>query len=335
MDAYRHCAACESTVQAAERIFRVSIVMTEKKTQGLVAIAGAGLMGCGIACRFALAGFEVLVYDSDPSAPSRTKHHCHAVYQEMDQAGVITVEQARVAESMIRHVESPVEFGKAELVLEAIVESVAAKRALYAELEAVLPQTTILASNTSGFPPDLLSEQMQHRDRFLIAHFWNPPHLIPLVEVVPGSDTAPAVVERVMALLQAIHAEPVALKAAIAGFIGNRLQFAVLREALHIVRSGVATPAEVDAVMKASLGRRYSIVGPLESADLGGLKTLLSIAEHLMPQLAKDEDVLELMRERVDQGDVGVATGQGFYRWDQDRIEKIQALRRRQLAATD
>jgi len=122
------------------------------------------------------------------------------------------------------------------------------------------------------------------------------------------------------------------LKAAIPGFIGNRLQFAVLREALHIVRSGAATPETVDAVMKACLGRRYSIMGPFESADLGGLHTLMGIGANLMPELAKDEDVLELMRAHVEKGELGASTGQGFYTWDQDRFADLKARRLRQLA---
>jgi 3-hydroxybutyryl-CoA dehydrogenase len=169
--------------------------------------------------------------------------------------------------------------------------------------------------------------------RFLVAHFWNPPHLIPLVEVVPGKATARETVERSVRLLAGIGAEPVVLKAAIPGFIGNRLQFAVLREALHIVRSGAATPETVDAVMKACLGRRYSIMGPFESADLGGLHTLMGIAANLMPELAKDEDVLELMRAHVDKGELGAGSGQGFYTWDDARRADLNERRRRQLAA--
>jgi 3-hydroxybutyryl-CoA dehydrogenase len=218
------------------------------------------------------------------------------------------------------------------MVIEAIPEVLAAKHALYAQLENILAPDAIIASNTSGFPPDALSEHLAHPGRFLVAHFWNPPHLIPLVEVVPGARTAAQAVERSVRLLAGIGAEPVVLKAAIPGFIGNRLQFAVLREALHIVRSGAATPETVDAVMKACLGRRYSIMGPFESADLGGLHTLMGIAANLMPELAKDEDVLDLMRAHVDKGELGASTGQGFYTWDEDRFADLKARRLRQLS---
>ena len=129
--------------------------------------------------------------------------------------------------------------------------------------------------------------------------------------------------------MTAIGMEPVVLTKAIPGFVGNRLQFAVLREALAIVRSGAATPEVVDTVMKASLGRRYGMVGPLESADLGGLDTLLDIGSHLMPELAKDEDVLQLMREHVQKGRVGVRSGQGFYEWDDAHHARVKGGRKR------
>jgi 3-hydroxybutyryl-CoA dehydrogenase len=130
-----------------------------------------------------------------------------------------------------------------------------------------------------------------------------------------------------MEFLRECRTEPVLVEKEIPGFIGNRLQYAILREALAIVRSGAATPEAVDIVMKASLGRRYATVGPLETADLGGLDTFLTIASHLMPELAKDEDVLELMRTRVAAGHTGLRSGQGFYPWPPERAQAV--IRRR------
>jgi 3-hydroxybutyryl-CoA dehydrogenase len=196
----------------------------------------------------------------------------------------------------------------------------------------LLSDDAILASNTSGFPPDQLVTPLRAKERFVIAHFWNPPHMIPLVEVVPGTATAPEVTQQTAALMSAIGMEPVVLAKAIPGFVGNRLQFAVLREALNIVRSGAATPDVVDRVMKASLGRRWGIVGPLEGADMGGLDTFLDISTHLMPELAKDEDVLDLLREQVDAGRVGVRSGAGFYEWDDAHLAQVKEGRRRVIS---
>ncbi len=160
------------------------------------------------------------------------------------------------------------------LLIEAIPERLALKHALYAELETLIADEAIIASNTSGLPPDSLAQGMRHPERLLIAHFWHPPHLIPLVEVVPGSATLPHLARQVSDFCAACALEAVVLNRAAPGFVGNRLQFALLREALHIVHSGIASAEVVDQVMRASLGRRYAMVGPLEAADMTGLATV-------------------------------------------------------------
>jgi 3-hydroxybutyryl-CoA dehydrogenase len=299
----------------------------------LIGVVGGGLMGVGIATKFALAGHATLVVEADASRAAGIPLLAADILSQLVDAGVIDAPTRDAALARLRVGSEASELAGAAMAVEAIPEVLAAKHALYAQLEGIMAPDAIIASNTSGFPSDALSEHMAQPGRFLVAHFWNPPHLIPLVEVVPGSATAQEAVERSVRLLAGIGAEPVVLKAAIPGFIGNRLQFAVLREALHIVRSGAATPETVDAVMKACLGRRYSIMGPFESADLGGLHTLMGIAANLMPELAKDEDVLELMRAHVDKGELGASTGQGFYTWDDARRADLNERRRRQLAA--
>ncbi|WP_280177085.1 3-hydroxyacyl-CoA dehydrogenase family protein [Pseudomonas duriflava] len=231
----------------------------------------------------------------------------------------------------IRATEALADLAGADLVVEAIPERLALKQALYTELEAVIGSEALIASNTSGFPPDQLAQGMKHPERLLIAHFWNPPHLIPLVEIVPGSQTMPQTVKRLQERLQVMGLEVVLLKKAIPGFIGNRLQFALLREALAIVQSGAATAEDVDRVMRASLGRRYAMVGPLEVADMGGLDTFLDIASHLLPVLAKDETSLEVLREQVVQGKTGLRSGEGHYVWDEERKVRIAKRRAYQL----
>jgi 3-hydroxybutyryl-CoA dehydrogenase len=282
-------------------------------------------MGAGIAAKFILAGHAVVVVETDAARGARVPVIVADILDQSISAGVIAAADKARALALLTVSEQLEDVAAARWVIEAIPEVLDSKRDLYARLEALLPPEAVIASNTSGFPPDQLAERMRRRERFVILHFWNPPHVIPLVEVVPGRDTGPAVVERAVALLQAIGAEPVALKAAIPGFIGNRLQFAILREALYIVHSGAATAEQVDTVMRASLGRRYGVVGPLEGADLGGLHTFLSIAKHLMPELARDERAaLELLAAHVDKGELGAATGQGFYPWDQARRARIE-----------
>ncbi len=295
---------------------------------GSIGVIGGGLMGAGIATRFALAGFDTILIEADSRRMTQIPVIVNDILTELMDAELCTPAQRQQALQSLSVTSDLTALANAAIVIEAIPEVLEIKQTLYAQLELLLRADAFIMSNTSGFLPDLLCEKMQHKQRFLIAHFWNPPHLIPLVEVVPASATAPDVIEKTMAVLRQIKAEPVLLAKAIPGFIGNRLQFALLREALHIVRSGAADAATVDAVMTASLGRRYSIMGPLESADLGGLNTLLQIGTHLMPELANDQQPLELMREYVDQGEFGIASGRGFYEWDEERIASVSARRR-------
>ena len=287
-----------------------------------VGVVGTGLMGSGIAAVFAAAGRTVFLFDKDPKRLEEATKRIIGIYEEMRGAGLTSLSQPEIL-SHIKPVSELADLRTVEFIIEAVPEVLEIKQALYRELETMVAERVILASNTSGFMPSNLSEFLAHPDRFIVAHFWNPPHAIPLVEVVPSQHTSAAVVERTIALLRESRAEPVLVEKEIPGFIGNRLQYAMLREALAIVRSGAASPEAVDTVMKASLGRRYATVGPLETADLGGLDTFLTIASHLMPELAKDEDVLELMRIRVEAGDTGLRSGKGFYPWPPERADQV------------
>ncbi|WP_321880097.1 3-hydroxyacyl-CoA dehydrogenase family protein [Paraburkholderia bannensis] len=295
-------------------------------------VIGTGLMGVGIATQCALHGLRTIVHDVDAARLASVNAKAQAVLDELIDAGRI---DAATRDAALAHIETSTQLdvmAQAQFVFEAVPEVLELKHRLYAQLNDVLASDAILASNTSGFEPDRLAQALHAPQRFVIAHFWNPPHMIPLVEVVPGSATAPDVTARTEALMSAIGMEPVVLAKSIPGFVGNRLQFAVLREALNIVRSGAASPEVVDRVMKASLGRRWSIVGPLESADMGGLNTFVDISSHLMPELAKDEEVIDLLREQVDAGRVGVRSGAGFYEWDEAHLARVKAARRKLIA---
>ncbi|MFL9857469.1 3-hydroxyacyl-CoA dehydrogenase family protein [Paraburkholderia madseniana] len=300
--------------------------------EAVIGVVGTGLMGVGIATQSALHGHRTIVHDVDPARLASVAPKAEAVLDELIDAGRIDHAAKQAALGRIEtHAQLDV-MAAAQFVIEAIPEVLELKHRLYASLAELMADDAILASNTSGFPPDQLVAPLRAKERFLIAHFWNPPHMIPLVEVVPGTATAPEVTERTAALMSAIGMEPVVLAKAIPGFVGNRLQFAVLREALNIVRSGAATPDVVDRVMKASLGRRWGIVGPLEGADMGGLDTFLDISQHLMPELAKDEDVLDLLRAQVNAGRVGVRSGAGFYEWDDAHLARVKAGRKQVIS---
>ncbi|GAB3629894.1 3-hydroxybutyryl-CoA dehydrogenase [Pandoraea terrae] len=297
-----------------------------------IAILGAGLMGVGIAARFARAGYGVTVFDVDGQRLQDLPAHVRAIFAELIDAGLVQPGQEAGTLARIATTTVMADLAGATFAIEAIPERLSLKHETYAALEDIVAADAIIASNTSGFLPDVLAQNLRHPARFLITHFWNPPHAIPLVEIVPGTATSPDAVAASDRLLAAVGARPVVLEKAIPGFVGNRLQFAVLREALNIVRLGAASPEVVDTVMKASLGRRWNMIGPLEAADMGGLDTFLDVATHLMPTLATDQDVLDLLREHVTRGETGVRSGQGFYTWTEQRQAEIRARRAQQLS---
>jgi 3-hydroxybutyryl-CoA dehydrogenase len=197
--------------------------MTAKNFNIRIAVVGAGLMGCGVASKFALAGFDVVVYDSDASGLSHIKQNCHAVFLEMAVANLIDQSELAAAEARVRVAVTLAELSESSLVIEAIVESVSAKQSLYASLEAALSDAAIIASSTSAIVPETLSEHLRRPGRFLVAHFWNPPHIIPLVEVVPTLKTEHGTVAATMDWLTSVNCKPMSLRKAVPGFIGNRL----------------------------------------------------------------------------------------------------------------
>jgi 3-hydroxybutyryl-CoA dehydrogenase len=293
-------------------------------------IVGTGLMGSGIAAVFAAGGTRVQIYDSNTSRLQNCRVQIERIAEELSANGLLDTSPNHVVQR-VAVAQQLNDLQTCQLIMEAIPEDLELKHQLYRQLEREVPRGTILASNTSGLMPSRLIQNMEYPERFLVAHFWNPPHAIPLVEVVPSDKTGPGTIETVLTFLRRVGAEPVLISKELPGFIGNRLQYAVLREALAIVRSGAATPEAVDLVMKASLGRRYATVGPIETADLGGLDTFLSIASHLMPELAKDEEILDLIQERVKAGKVGLRSGEGFYSWPEERANQVLARRNQDL----
>jgi 3-hydroxybutyryl-CoA dehydrogenase len=295
----------------------------------LVAVVGSGLMGTGISAVLATR-YPVLIYDVDPQRVAAARNALERTLDEMLVAGLVRDTKEELS-NRIQFVPSLQDLAPARFVLEAIIEKIEAKQELYSQVEEVVSEDAILASNTSGFMPSALASRMRKPERFLVAHFWNPPHAIPLVEVVPNSLTTAASLTFTTDLLTSVGAQPVVLKREIQGFIGNRLQYAVLREALYLVAAGIASAADVDHLFVSSLGRRYATVGPIETADLGGLDTFYSIASHLMPVLAKSEDCLELLRAHVERGEVGARSGKGFYDWTPERLKEVVSRRNQDL----
>ena len=296
-----------------------------------ICVLGAGLMGVGIATHFARFGHDIWLYDTDSSRIAEISHIASDIVDELIATEQFALNEKASVINRLHGTTSLQDIAACGLLIEAIPERLELKHALYAQLEELIAPEAVIASNTSGLPPDALAEKLVHPERLLIAHFWNPPHFIPLVEIVPGTVTKAEYLHELQQLLLSMQLEAVVLDRAAPGFVGNRLQFALLREALHIVKSGIASAEVVDQVMRASLGRRYAMVGPLEAADMTGLSTVQDICRHLLPELATGSDMMSLVADKVANGDTGLRSGQGFYRWDDSRKEYIQQRREHQL----
>jgi 3-hydroxybutyryl-CoA dehydrogenase len=290
-----------------------------------IAVLGAGLMGTNIALDFALAGYSVRITDALTAQLERSRETARANLRLLIEHGAVSEPEAVVL-GRIRWCDTVAStVGEADLVIEAVSEDLALKRSLYQELGPCLGAETILVSNTSSFMPSLLTDSVPAPERFLVAHYWNPAHLIPLVELVPSPHTDPAVVEALRALYAAMGKQPVIVRKEALGFIGNRLQFALIREALSLVESGVATPEDIDTVIRGSFGRRLPVTGLFRTADLAGLDVLHAICQVLFPDLAANAEPSPSMATLVEQGRLGTKTGAGWYDYGPGEAEALRA----------
>jgi 3-hydroxybutyryl-CoA dehydrogenase len=284
-----------------------------------VAVVGAGVMGASIALVLALGGSDVALFDPDPQALSRARERIAAGAASLRGDPSCALERVRIATDL------PAAVADADLVIEAGPENLAVKREIFASLERHAPPTAVLASNTSALPIHEIAAALRSRERVLGTHFWNPPHLVPLVEVVQTADTALGHVESTIALLTRRGMTPVHVRADVPGFIGNRLQHALKREAIALVAEGVCDAETLDTVVTQGFGARLGAIGPLEQADLGGLGLTLAIHEVVMPALDNTPVPHPLLREKVARGELGARTGQGFRRWREGEPEGLRA----------
>jgi 3-hydroxybutyryl-CoA dehydrogenase len=284
-----------------------------------VAILGGGLMGHGVAQVFTCAGHETRI--TDPNAETRASILAR-IGANLDDLGLdrSALGNVKVCETLEEAVAG------AEFIVEAAPEDLSLKQALFARAERAAPADAILASNTSVIPIGQVMAEVKHKARALGTHWWNPPYLVPLVEVIRTAATSDATVATTMALMTSIGKAPVEVKKDVAGFVGNRLQHALWREAIALVADGVCDAATVDAVVKASFGRRLAVLGPLENADLVGLDLTQSIHRYVLPHLDRATAPSPLLDRMIGEGKLGCKSNEGFYAWTPERQA---ALRRR------
>ena len=286
-----------------------------------IAVIGAGLMGHGIAQVFALAGHNVTITDSHQPNLDTVKQRVATNLRDLgdDEKAVERITPVASMADCVRD---------ADYVVEAVLEDMPLKQKLFAELEEYVRPDTILASNTSVMPITEIMKGLKRRARALGTHWWNPPFLVPLVEVIGTQWTSLGAIDFTMKLHAEAGKKPAHVKKDVPGFIGNRLQHALWREAVSLVENGICDAETVDAVIKASFGRRLAVLGPLENADLVGTDLSLAIHQTVLPAIDSRPGPSPYLEKLVKDGKLGFKSGEGFRKWS---AEEQAALRKKVL----
>ena len=287
-----------------------------------IVIAGSGIMGASFAQIFARNGYEVVLYDISLEALRRAKELIRINLDAQVEANSFSKEEAEAIFGRIQMTESKACFVEADFVLEAIAEKIEIKHSFWKEISSLVRSDVILTSNTSGLSISEIAEAVIHPERFAGMHWVNPPHLIPLVEVIAGEQSSEEVVDKICELAIHIGQKPVKVQKDPTGFILNRLQYAVIREACYCVEKGYASVEDVDRVMKYGLGMRYACIGPFETMDFGNIETFHHVANYIYNDLCADKKAPKLLEQVYQDGKLGVKSGAGFYDYFGDKAEK-------------
>jgi 3-hydroxybutyryl-CoA dehydrogenase len=294
-----------------------------------IAIIGNGIIGHGTAQVFAMAGHRVTMIGRSAASLAAATERIRASLKDFVAHGILTQAEADAVPGRIAASTELGDAKVADFVLEAVTEDLELKIAIFARLDALCRPDAILASS-SGQPASALVPKVHRKDRVIAAHFWYPPQLIPLVEVCGGPHCAKPVVDRTVAIIRAAGKTPVVIDKEVKGFIGNRLQFALLREAWALWADGVASPEVIDAVARTSFGRRVGITGPIESADIGGLETMYNFARFLQPDLSTAPEPPKAVADALKKPRLA---GQwpGVYDWGKRDRQKLVDARMKEL----
>lgn len=303
--------------------------MPDSSSAGLparrIGVIGAGMMGHGIAQLFAAAGRTVSLQDTDEATLGEAVERVRGNLTFLAEHGAF---DAELTGDVLSRIHTTVDLEEAaqgcDLIIECVYEDLELKRGLFARLDRMCPLPVVLATNTSVISVTEIAASSENRGRIVGTHFWNPPYLMPLVEVVKAKETADSTVDRTYRLLQDVGRHPVLVQKDVPGFVANRLQHALWREAISIVEHGIADAATVDECIRYGFGLRLPALAPLENADLVGLDLTLSIHDYLLPHLENSPEASPLLREKVDAGHLGFKTGAGFQQWTEEEMSAVR-----------
>lgn len=280
-----------------------------------VGIAGAGFMGSGIAQVFAQAGYDVVFYDLNTKVLDNAKRLIERNQKAFLEFELLDEDAARKTFERITFTTAREALADVDFLLEAIVEKLEVKQAFWKEMNGVLKPEALCATNTSGLSITAIARDIVKKDHFAGMHWWNPPHIVPLVEVILGEGSSLDTAQQLIELAEGLGKKTVLVKKDVPGFIGNRINHTVFREAMYMVEQGIASPEDIDKACKYGPGFRYPILGPLQIADVGNLETWYNVASYLFRDLCREQEPPQILQKLIDNGDLGVKTGRGFFNY--------------------
>lgn len=296
-----------------------------------VAVIGLGTMGPGMIARMARGGCAVRAYDSAPAAVERAKASLDQVRGVLDRLGIAPAEGGEGPVTFHDGMEEAV--AGARLVIENVPERIEVKETVLRQVDALVPPDAVVASDTSGIPITKLQEFVSNPGRVVGMHWSNPPHIIPMIEVVPGSATSPETVRFVVETIRGLRLIPVVVKKDVPGFVENRVLYALLRECLDLVDQGVIDAEDLDTCVSWGIGLKLSVIGPMALLDMAGLDIYQSVAGYLNADLSTQGGVSRTVTDRIAAGRLGIKSGGGLFDYTPERIRDLQAERARKLVA--
>lgn len=297
-----------------------------------LAVIGCGTMGHSIALNAAWAGMQVKMYGVDANDIQNGISGVSDKLKTLLKNDLITIDQEVQILNRITGTDSlSAAVDGSTFIIECIPEILELKNDLFRKLDEMCSEDVILATNTSGLSPSRIALNLKHPERTIATHFWNPAHLIPLVEVLRAEFTDDRTFNRAMDMLKLMKKKPIEVKKEVPGLVGNRLQFALFREAQSLLEQGIASKEDIDAAVTYSIGRRLPVTGPLLSADMGGLDVFSSISDYLFKDLSNADQSSAKLKDLVARRHFGQKNGEGFYLWDEKFSVEMNQRREEQL----
>ena len=296
-----------------------------------IAIIGLGTMGPGMAARLARGGLHVVAYDVAPAAIERAGAMLGVAETVLDSLGIAP---PAAGAGTVRFTDDIADaVSGADLVIENVPENISIKADVYRAIDGLIAAGTIVASDTSGIPITKLQAHISHPERMVGMHWSNPPHIIPMIEVIAGEKTAPTTVATIRDLIRSIGLLPVVVKKDVPGFVENRVLYALLREAVDLVERGVIEPEDLDTCVSWGIGYKIAVVGPMALLDMAGLDIYKSVSSFLNADLSNRDDVAPMVLEKTDASKFGIKSGEGMFSYTPEQTKALQGERARKLVA--